>query len=171
MSAHRDCCSRPRDFGQMLCSEHIASLWCLRYDKQGNSPVGGKIDLVIQLRGAAEIDFQKERRNDETKSAISCSCLCHDGRSAHRRRGRGGAGLRRHRGALGRRLHRALERAWYRSGQQRRAPNAPIARERAMVILGRAMGIEPIENPDLTKYADAAQVVSNNLLSQLVSVE
>ena len=50
-------------------------------------------------------------------------------------------------------------------------PNAPIARERAMVILGRAMGIEPIENPDLTKYADAAQVVSNNLLSQLVSVE
>ena len=51
------------------------------------------------------------------------------------------------------------------------ASNAPIARERAMVILGRAMGIEPIENPDLTKYADAAQVVSNNLLSQLVSVE
>lgn len=50
-------------------------------------------------------------------------------------------------------------------------PNTPIARERAMVILGRAMGIEPIENPDLTKYADAAQVVSNNLLSQLVSVE
>ena len=50
-------------------------------------------------------------------------------------------------------------------------PNAPIARERAMIILGRAMGIEPIENPDLTKYADAAQVVSNNLLSQLVSVE
>ena len=51
------------------------------------------------------------------------------------------------------------------------APNGPIARERAMVILGRAMGIVPIENPDLTKYADAAQVVSNNLLSQLVSVE
>ena len=51
------------------------------------------------------------------------------------------------------------------------APNAPIARERAMVILGRAMGIKPIENPDLTKYADAAQVVSSNLLSQLVSVE
>ena len=50
-------------------------------------------------------------------------------------------------------------------------PNAPIARERAMVILGRAMGIELIENPDLTKYADTAQVVSNNLLSQLVSVE
>ena len=73
MSAHRDCCSRPRDFGQMLCSEHIASFWCFRYDKQGNSPVGGKIDLVIQLRGAAEIDFQKERRNDETKTAISCS--------------------------------------------------------------------------------------------------
>ena len=71
MSAHRDCCSRPRDFGQMLCIEHIASFWCFRYDKQGNSPVGGKIDLVIQLRGAAEIDFQKERRNDETKTAIS----------------------------------------------------------------------------------------------------
>ena len=50
-------------------------------------------------------------------------------------------------------------------------PNAPIARERAMVILGCVLGIEPIENPDLTKYADAAQVVSNNLLSQLVSVE
>lgn len=101
MSAHRDCCSRPRDFGQMLCIEHIASFWCFRYDKQGNSPVGGKIDLVIQLRGAAEIDFQKERRNDATKTAISCSCLCHDGRSAHRRRGRGGASLRRHPWATG----------------------------------------------------------------------
>ena len=160
MSAHRDCCSRPRDFGQMLCIEHIASFWCFRYDKQGNSPVGGKIDLVIQLRGAAEIDFQKERRNDATKTAISCSCLCHDGRSAHRRRGRGGASLRRHRGPLGRRLHRALDRAWYRSGQQRRVcPNAPIARERAMVILGRAMGIEPIENPDLTKSGGLQQSV------------
>ena len=51
------------------------------------------------------------------------------------------------------------------------APNAPIARERAMVILGCVLGIEPIENPNLTKYADAAQIVSNNLLSQLVSVE
>ena len=50
-------------------------------------------------------------------------------------------------------------------------PNTPIARKRAMVILGCVLGIEPIENPDLTKYADAAQVVSNNLLSQLVSVE
>ena len=49
--------------------------------------------------------------------------------------------------------------------------NGAFAPQRAMVILGRAMGIEPIENPDLTKYADAAQVVSNNLLSQLVSVE
>ena len=29
-----------------------------------------------------------------------------------------------------------------------------------MVMLGRALGIEPIENPDLTKYADAAQVAS-----------
>ena len=50
-------------------------------------------------------------------------------------------------------------------------PNGQLTCARAMVILGRAMGIEPIENPDLTKYADAAQVVSNNLLSQLVSVE
>ena len=39
-------------------------------------------------------------------------------------------------------------------------PNAPITRERAMVMLGRALGIEPIENPDLTKYTDAAQVAS-----------
>ena len=154
MSAHRDCCSRPRDFGQMVCSEHIAFFWCFRYDKQGNSPVGGKIDLVIQLRGAAEIDFQKERRNDETKTAISCSCLCHDGRSAHRRRGRGEAGLRRQRGALGRRLHWALERAWYRSGQQRR-----VCPQRAMVILGCVLGIEPIENPDLTKSGGLQQSV------------
>ena len=29
-----------------------------------------------------------------------------------------------------------------------------------MVMLGRARGIEPIENPDLTKYTDAAQVAS-----------
>lgn len=29
-----------------------------------------------------------------------------------------------------------------------------------MVMLGRALGIEPIENPDLTKYTDAAQVAS-----------
>ena len=205
----------------MLCIEHIASFWCFRYDKQGNSPVGGKIDLVIQLRGAAEIDFQKERRNDETKTAISCSCLCHDGRSAHRRRGRGGA-----EGSIGRwsghgiiqgnngkfrpngqltcaqfaailaRLLKlpAAENAgfadnntqdWFFAAINRCAaagilngngdgtvtPNAPIARERAMVILGCVLGIESIENPDLTKYADAAQVVSNNLLSQLVSVE
>ena len=39
------------------------------------------------------------------------------------------------------------------------APNAPIARERAMVILGRAMGIEPIENPDLTKSGGLQQSV------------
>ena len=37
-------------------------------------------------------------------------------------------------------------------------PEAPISRERAMVMLARALGIEPISNPDLTKYADAAQV-------------
>lgn len=39
-------------------------------------------------------------------------------------------------------------------------PNAPITRERAMVMLGRAMGIEPIENPDLTQFTDGAQVAS-----------
>lgn len=37
-------------------------------------------------------------------------------------------------------------------------PEAPIARERAMVMLARALGIEPLRNPDLTKYTDAAQV-------------
>ena len=37
-------------------------------------------------------------------------------------------------------------------------PNATISRERAIVMLARALGIEPIENPDLTKYADAAKV-------------
>ena len=59
----------------------------------------------------------------------------------------------------------------FRAATVRLPPNAPIARERAMVILGCVLGIEPIENPDLTKYNDAAQAVSNNLLSQLVSVE
>ena len=39
-------------------------------------------------------------------------------------------------------------------------PNAPITRERAMVMLGRALGIEPIENPDLTQFTDGAQVAS-----------
>lgn len=37
-------------------------------------------------------------------------------------------------------------------------PKAPITRERAMVMLARALGIEPIRKPDLTKYTDAAQV-------------
>ena len=37
-------------------------------------------------------------------------------------------------------------------------PDAPISRERAMVMLARALGIEPISNPNLTKYTDAAQV-------------
>lgn len=37
-------------------------------------------------------------------------------------------------------------------------PNAPISRERAIVMLGRALGIEPQANPDLTKYTDAAKV-------------
>lgn len=39
-------------------------------------------------------------------------------------------------------------------------PNASITRERAMVMLGRALGIEPIENPNLTQFADGAQVAS-----------
>ena len=37
-------------------------------------------------------------------------------------------------------------------------PEAPISRERAIVMLGRALGIEPIRKPDLTKYTDAAKV-------------
>ena len=37
-------------------------------------------------------------------------------------------------------------------------PEAPITRERAMVMPARALGIEPIRKPDLTKYTDAAQV-------------
>ena len=37
-------------------------------------------------------------------------------------------------------------------------PDAPISRERAMVMLARALGIDPIRKPDLTKYTDAAQV-------------
>ena len=37
-------------------------------------------------------------------------------------------------------------------------PDAPISRERAIVMLGRALGIEPIREPDLTKYTDAAKV-------------
>ena len=37
-------------------------------------------------------------------------------------------------------------------------PDAPISRERAIVMLGRALGIEPISKPDLTKYTDAAKV-------------
>ena len=37
-------------------------------------------------------------------------------------------------------------------------PEAPITRERAMVMLARALGIEPIRKPNLTKYTDAAQV-------------
>ena len=39
-------------------------------------------------------------------------------------------------------------------------PNGAISRERAMVMLGRALGIQPIENPDLTKFSDAAKVAS-----------
>lgn len=38
------------------------------------------------------------------------------------------------------------------------SPMAPIARERAMVMLGRALGVEPIANPDLSKYQDSTKV-------------
>lgn len=37
-------------------------------------------------------------------------------------------------------------------------PEAPITRERAMVMLARALSIEPVRKPDLTKYTDAARV-------------
>ena len=37
-------------------------------------------------------------------------------------------------------------------------PNGTISRERAMVMLGRALGIEPVKNADLTKYGDGAKV-------------
>lgn len=37
-------------------------------------------------------------------------------------------------------------------------PNASITRERAMVMLARALGIEPLSRPDLSKYTDVAQV-------------
>ena len=37
-------------------------------------------------------------------------------------------------------------------------PEAPISRERAIVMLGRALGIQPIENPDLSKHSDATKV-------------
>ena len=144
----------------MLCIEHIASFWCFRYDKQGNSPVGGKIDLVIQLRGAAEIDFQKERRNDETKTAISFLAFAMT--AGLLTVGAGAAGpaygdTAEHwaEGSIG----RWSEHGIVQGSNGAFAPNAPIARERAMVILGRAMGIEPIENPDLTKSGGLQQSV------------
>ena len=37
-------------------------------------------------------------------------------------------------------------------------PNAPITRERAIVMLSRALGIEPIKNPDLSAFEDAVLV-------------
>ena len=37
-------------------------------------------------------------------------------------------------------------------------PDGTISRERAMVMLGRALGIEPVKNADLTKYGDGAKV-------------
>lgn len=44
------------------------------------------------------------------------------------------------------------------NGDSTVTPEAPITRERAIVMLGRALGIEPISKPDLTKYTDAAKV-------------
>ena len=51
-------------------------------------------------------------------------------------------------------------------------PNASITRERAMVMLGRALGIEPIENPNLTQFTDGAQVASyaRGMLAALIRV-
>ena len=37
-------------------------------------------------------------------------------------------------------------------------PDGTISRERAMVMLGRALGIEPVKNADLSKYGDGAKV-------------
>ncbi len=37
-------------------------------------------------------------------------------------------------------------------------PTAPITRERAIVMLSRALGIEPVENPDLSAFEDADAV-------------
>ena len=39
-------------------------------------------------------------------------------------------------------------------------PDGAISRERAMVMLGRALGIRPAADPDLSKYSDEAQVSS-----------
>ena len=44
------------------------------------------------------------------------------------------------------------------NGDSTVTPDAPISRERAIVMLGRALGIELIREPDLTKYTDAAKV-------------
>lgn len=37
-------------------------------------------------------------------------------------------------------------------------PNAPISRERAMVMLSRALGIDPLDSTNLSKFSDAALV-------------
>ena len=37
-------------------------------------------------------------------------------------------------------------------------PDATITRQQAVVMLARALGIEPVKNPDLRMYSDAAQV-------------
>ena len=44
------------------------------------------------------------------------------------------------------------------NGDSTVTPEAPITRERAIVMLGRALGIQPIRESDLTKYTDAAKV-------------
>lgn len=38
------------------------------------------------------------------------------------------------------------------------SPNAPITRQQAMVMLARALGIQPVENPDLSAYKDGGAV-------------
>lgn len=37
-------------------------------------------------------------------------------------------------------------------------PNAPITRQQAIVMLGRALGIQPVENPDLSHFQDGAAI-------------
>ena len=37
-------------------------------------------------------------------------------------------------------------------------PNAPITRQQAIVMLGRALGIQPVENPDLSHFQDGTAI-------------
>ena len=37
-------------------------------------------------------------------------------------------------------------------------PNAPITRQQAIVMLGRALGIQPVENPDLSNFQDGTAI-------------